>query len=419
MIRNYLLVAWKVLLRRKFFTFISLFGICFTLMVLMMAIALIDHTFAPHEPETRLDRMLGIYTVTLKSPSRNSITVSSPGYGFLNRYARTLPGIQDFSICTATSSFSMFVRGRELTLDLKQTDGAYWRILDFTFLEGRPFTVEEDNGGIPVAVISDAVRRQLFGKESALGRTITAEGKLCRIIGVVTSVPILRAAAYADVWVPVGAFREGPDTELTGRYRALILAKSASDFPRIKAEYQARLRQVEFPDPTEYNLIISATETFAEQIAGEIVPNLFGIEDAKYPVNILLWFGGLAAFLFMLLPAVNLVNINISRIMERSSEIGVRKSFGASSRALVGQFIVENLVLVSIGGALGLLMSWLMLRWIAALELIPHAEFQLNYRIFLYAFFITVFFGVFSGVYPAWRMSRLHPIAALKGGVRS
>ena len=44
----------------------------------------------------------------------------------------------------------------------------------------------------------------------------------------------------------------------------------------------------------------------------------------------------------MLLPAVNLVNLNVSRIMERASEIGVRKAFGASSRALVGQFVVEN-----------------------------------------------------------------------------
>ena len=55
----------------------------------------------------------------------------------------------------------------------------------------------------------------------------------------------------------------------------------------------------------------------------------------------------------MLLPAVNLVNLNASRIMERASEIGVRKAFGASSRTLVGQFVVENVVLTLIGAALG------------------------------------------------------------------
>ena len=61
--------------------------------------------------------------------------------------------------------------------------------------------------------------------------------------------------------------------------------------------------------------------------------------------------------LFMLLPTLNLVNINLSRILERSSEIGVRKAFGASSRTLVGQFVVENLVLTLIGAAVGLVLS--------------------------------------------------------------
>ena len=52
-----------------------------------------------------------------------------------------------------------------------------------------------------------------------------------------------------------------------------------------------------------------------------------------------------------LIPTVNLVNINISRIMERASEIGVRKAFGAPARTLVGQFLVENVLLTLVGGA--------------------------------------------------------------------
>ena len=69
----------------------------------------------------------------------------------------------------------------------------------------------------------------------------------------------------------------------------------------------------------------------------------------------------IAAALFMLLPAVNLINLNTSRILERASEIGVRKAFGASSRTLVGQFIVENLVLTLVGAAVGFVLAgWLL-----------------------------------------------------------
>ena len=123
----------------------------------------------------------------------------------------------------------------------------------------------------------------------------------------------------------------------------------------------------------------------------------------------------ISMLLFMLLPTVNLININVSRIMERASEIGVRKAFGASSWTLVGQFIVENVLLTLIGGVIGFAISRFVLRVITESNWFPYAEFQMNYRIFLYGLFLAVVFGLLSGVYPAWKMSRLNPVQALKG----
>ncbi len=117
----------------------------------------------------------------------------------------------------------------------------------------------------------------------------------------------------------------------------------------------------------------------------------------------------------MALPTINLVNINLSRILERASEIGVRKAFGASSLALVGQFLVENILLTLVGGALGWILSAAVLRAINVSGFIPYAEFHLNLRILLYGVLTALFFGVMSGIYPAWRMSRLHPVQALTG----
>lgn len=118
--------------------------------------------------------------------------------------------------------------------------------------------------------------------------------------------------------------------------------------------------------------------------------------------------------MFMVLPTVNLVNLNVSRIMERASEIGVRKAFGASSWVLVGQFVVENVLLTLIGGVLGFIFAVIILHLLTNSGLIQYAEFHMNYRIFFYGLCLVLFFGVFSGVYPAWKMSRLHPVAALR-----
>ena len=92
----------------------------------------------------------------------------------------------------------------------------------------------------------------------------------------------------------------------------------------------------------------------------------------------------------------------------------MRKAFGGSSRALVGQFVVENLVLTLLGAILGLALSATVLRAIEASGIIPYAELSLNVRIFLYGVAAAVAFGLVSGVYPAWRMSRLHPVEALR-----
>ena len=126
----------------------------------------------------------------------------------------------------------------------------------------------------------------------------------------------------------------------------------------------------------------------------------------------------IAMILFMLLPTINLININVSRIMERAGEIGVRKTFGASSWTLVGQFIVENVMLTLFGGVIGFALSRFALRFITESGWFPYAEFHLNHRIFLGGFVLAVFFGLLSGVYPAWKMSRLHPVQALKGAMQ-
>ena len=122
-----------------------------------------------------------------------------------------------------------------------------------------------------------------------------------------------------------------------------------------------------------------------------------------------------AMLFFMLLPALNLVNLNTGRIMERSSEIGVRKAFGASSSQLVIQFVLENVSLCLVGGLLGLIFAKGVLVWLEHSGLIPYLKVDINLDVFFCGLLITLVFGLLSGVLPAWKMSRVHPVLALKG----
>ncbi|MGH9840302.1 MAG: ABC transporter permease [Blastocatellia bacterium] len=416
MLKNYLKIAFKVFLRRKFFTFISLFAISFTLVVLMVAAAFLDHLFGLQPPENKQARTLGVFHLQMKCPSGDCTWSSPGGYKFFDRYARNLPNVEKMSLATEPEAVFSYHNGEKIQSYLKFTDGVFWEIMEFTFLEGAPFSEADEKNANFVAVINDATRKKFFSNDPAVGKTIEVDGQRFRVAGVVANVPYLRQVPFADIWAPISTTKNKNYREdLMGNVMAIFLARSAADFPTIKEEFQARLKQVEFPDPKKWNQMYGHAETYFENMSRAF--SRPGQIEASQPRKALMMLAGVM-ILFMLLPTINLININVSRIMERAGEIGVRKAFGASSWTLIGQFIVENVLLTLIGGAIGFALSRFVLRAITDSGWFPYAEFHLNYRVFLYGLALAVCFGLLSGVYPAWKMSRLHPVEALKGGMR-
>ncbi|GGG42283.1 ABC transporter permease [Hymenobacter glacieicola] len=414
MLLSYLKIAWKVLLRRKFFTFISLFGISFTLMVLLVVVALFDHAVGPHAPETRLDRMLFVNFLHIKYKNGGNQN-SPPSYYLLNRYVRQLRTPAKVAIHSLFHATPSYVGNTRLDLDLKYTDDAFWQVLDFTFAEGKPFGEAEVKSAARVAVINRTTARKYFGTDQGVvGRTIEINQTAFRVLGVVEDVPVMRISSYADVWVPLTTSPNDLNrVTLTGEFAAIILAKSPADKAAVQAEFDQMVKRIPLPDPKEMDhLDLHADEILASYSRQLMSPLTNYTSDG---LNMLYSILGGLALLFMLLPALNLVNINVSRIMERSSEIGVRKAFGATSRTLIGQFLVENVFLTALGGLLGLLMAYVALQLIGGAQILAYAQFELNWRIFGWALLVTLFFGVLSGGYPAFKMSRLLPVQALKG----
>jgi putative ABC transport system permease protein len=413
-LRNYVKIAFKVFARRRFFTFVSLFGISFTLVVLMVATAMLDHAFAPHAPEVHQERTVGLFHAQMIGPHVR--WSSEPGYRLLDRHMRDLPGAERMSIFSDARTVYSYPGGTKVKSSLKRTDADYWRILRFAFLEGGPYTDQDVRDARFVAVINAATRERFFGGASAVGRTIEADAQRFRVVGVVEDVPALRRVPFADIWAPLTtAKNDSYKGELMGGFYGIVLARDRADIPGLKAEFRSRVKTVELPDARRYERLIAPLETPFETVARLFLGDRG--EEESHPERLIAMLAGVA-LLFMLLPTINLVNLNVSRIMERASEIGVRKAFGASSRTLVGQFVVENVLLTLVGGVVGLAVSAFALDALSASGLVQYARFELNLRIFAYALALALFFGVLSGVYPAWRMSRLHPVEALRGASR-
>lgn len=410
MFKNYLLTAYKVFMRRKLFTAINLVCIVLTLVVLMVITALLQNAFYPSGVEGKSERFVQVVLFESKHTDNGNRNNSPLGFKLIERYLKPMRNVEAVSAVTLPETVSVYQEGRVSAVMMRRADAQYWQILDFKVLAGRVPDQSDVDQGRYVAVLNASTAKKLFPGQSALQRTVNAGGQTFRVIGVVEDA--LHLNALADIWVPVTTYPSSDyRRQLNGNFAALILARSAADIPAVQHDIERIAKTVVFDDPKEWNTAHFWGDTKVDVFARILLQS----DTFDSGATMLLTVIAVLMLLFMLLPALNLVNLNIGRILERSTEIGVRKAFGATSAQLVAQLMLENVLLCLFGGLLGLACAQGVLWWLEGSGLIPYLKVQLNLAVFGYGLLITLVFGLLSGVLPAWKMSRLDPVHALKG----
>jgi putative ABC transport system permease protein len=408
MLKNYFKIAIAVLKRRKFFTFISLFGISFTITILMVMTAFIDKVVNDNYPDKKRDRSLYINKISLTG--KESMNSSGLSYYYINHYVTKMKTPVKIAISSGFNSTNTYVNNRKVVINYKYANAAFWDVLDFDFDEGKAISKQQVDNAERVTVISEDMKKEYFGDDntSAVGKYIEADNIKYRVCGVVKSLPITAYVLYADIYLPITTSKTKLDADkgYMGNYGFILLAKNTGDVPKMKKEYDDIVAKLPIPGK-EWDHIYSHADSYIEGYVRSGNEKQSGMVYALTAIS-------LFALFVMLLPTLNLVNVNITRIMERSSEIGVRKAFGASSRTLVYQFIVENLILTFLGGFIGVVLSVIAMYFINNARLIDNLTLALNFTVLFYAIITCIVFGLLSGVYPAWRMSKLNVVTALK-----
>jgi len=416
MLVNYLITAWKVFLRRKFFTFINLFGISLTLMVLMVVSTIGESYFYPKGPEKNIENTRLINRLVLTNEEHTNTNSGRLGYKFIKDNIFRLQTPELVSINSGVAGTPIFHQGKNTRLLVKKTDSNFWKVLDFSFLSGRAYSEEEFNEGKSVAVITRRTEKELFGDASAIDKKVSFENQSFTIIGVVENVSMAEEIALSDIWVPYTTNATSDyQLETSGRWNAILYHSNPAILKDANKEFINLLKNdVILDTPNKLTKAYSGAYTKLESLSRETFYDEYSYETHE---ELFISFMIGLVLIFMLLPSINMINLNVSRIMERSSEIGVRKAFGASTNQLLMQFIVESILLTLVGGIIGIIFSFLILNSIEASGLIRYATFPFNFRVFLIGLFLIFVFGIISGGYPAYKMSKLNPVSALKGGI--
>jgi putative ABC transport system permease protein len=409
MLKNYFKIAIAVLRRRKFFTFISLFGISFTLTILLVLTAFIDKVVGDKYPDKKRDRSL--YVSRVSQVGKNSMSSGPPSFYFLDHYVRSLKTPVTIGISTGFNGTNTYVNNKKIAVNYKYTNSEYWDILEYEFVEGKAFNKKQVQNADRVTVITEDIKKEYFGDvPSVVGKYFEADNVKYKVIGVIKGVPITSYMLYSDIYLPYTAAKDNgykTNKGYQGGNFGILLTSSAADADKLHDEYEQMVQRLPVEDKKSYDHVYSHADTYVKSYVDSGDERHSGSFIAITAISIF-------AFILMLLPTLNLVNINITRIMERSSEIGVRKAFGASSKTLVYQFIVENIILTLLGGIIGIVLAFIALQVLNSANLIANLELTMNFTVLFIGLLVCLVFGLLSGVYPAWRMSKLNVVTALK-----
>ena len=262
---------------------------------------------------------------------------------------------------------------------------------------GRSFTYEEVRRHAAVTFIGNDLRNKFFEGQDPIGKTIDIEGRPYEVIGVAKALGSVFGNSQDNfTMIPIESY-----FKTYGSRRGIRLVAKAIDQQHLmEAEDEARVllrsyRQLRPGEDDNFSLFASETiVSLWERLTATIAGMAVGIVSV-----------------FMVVGGIVIMNIMLAVVTERTHEIGIRKSLGARRADILNQYLVESSVLSGMGGLIGVGVAWVLAIVVRSLTPVPMA---LPWTSVMIGVGLSATVGLFFGIYPARRASRLDPIEALR-----
>jgi len=299
----------------------------------------------------------------------------------------------------ARSSATLVANGRNWASSVIGSTNAWLITGNWMLRDGREFSDDELRAGAAVCVIGETVRRELFGTRSAVGEQLRVKQISCEIVGVLNSKGQGSFGNDQDdvVLVPIKTLQR----RITGNTRVntlLVSMADGSDATRLKAGLTQLLRERrKLATGIEDNFNVLDTKQLADTLSG----------TTKVMTMLL----GAVAAVSLLVGGIGIMNIMLVSVTERTREIGLRLAIGALEREVLLQFLIEAVVLASLGGLIGIVLATGASIVLAGVMDVPYL---FNPGVNVLSFLFSAAIGVLFGYFPARRAARLDPIEALR-----
>ncbi len=417
MLRNYLLVACRNMLRHKGFTLINVSGLTVGLAACLLITLYVLDELSYDRYAARAGRT---YRIGIKGRiAGKDIVTPMIGEPAGPALARDYPFIESYTRLDEEGTL-IVSNGRDKYKEEKVifADPNVFEVFSLRMLKGDPRVALREPNSL---VLTETTARKYFGRQDPLGKSLTMGTKLYRVTGVCQDVPS-NTHFHFDLFASLSA---NPEARWLGNgmYTYLVL-KEGYTAESLAARNNEIVRKYFGPDVqffTGNSLAVFRKSggnmgVFLQPLTGihlhsDLENEIEGNGDVKY-VYI---FSALALFI-LALACINFMNLSTAGAAGRAKEVGVRKALGSGRGQLVRQFLTESLLATGVSALLALALAWLLLPIFNGLagkfldlSLLGQGRFAAAFA------GLCLGVGLLAGSYPAFFLSSFRPVSVLKG----
>ncbi|GAB3175453.1 ABC transporter permease [Telluribacter humicola] len=427
MIKNYLKIAWRNIIRNKTFSAINILGLAVGLTCCMLLLLYIRSELSYDKHHEHADNLylLGLKSVIGQSAGREFATSPAP-------YAPTLkseyPEIEETTRLFAPENKALLQvreQGKQILSLYEsrgyQVDSNFFNLFSYEFVEGNAASALADRNSV---VLSEEVAQKLFGAGPVLDKTVRIVGDLglgeeFKVTGVYRDASA-RSHIDARFFVPIYAggignfLREGQlDFANNNMFITYLRLRPGTEPAQLMQKLPAFVEKYARADLKQYGFDVALQLISVKDL------HLYDqFQSVITPTNTTTYLYILAsiAIFTLLIACINFMNLSTARSARRAAEVGVRKVMGAQKFALVRQFLGESMVLTLLALVIALLLVLLLLPVFNQLT-----DKQLHFNELLQPSILLTFLGLalltgfIAGSYPAFYLSLFNPALVLKG----